>query len=99
MDFFHLFAGKGISIHASREGGDWRLVQTVPPLRISIHASREGGDASHFVSDGNTLNFNPRLPRGRRLRAFALASPSLYFNPRLPRGRRRRLSRQAALLF
>ncbi len=48
MDFFHLFAGKGISIHASREGGD--AIEKYEP-RVEV-------------------DFNPRLPRGRRLVDF-----------------------------
>ena len=34
-----------ISIHAAREGGDWRgFIVSVAGHAISIHAAREGGD-------------------------------------------------------
>ena len=53
-----------ISIHASREGGDYRA-RTIKAgdILISIHASREGGDPptpSRDRSEGE--DFNPRLP-------------------------------------
>ena len=36
----------GISIHAPREGGDYKILHLVPLVRfISIHAPREGGDS------------------------------------------------------
>ena len=37
-------AGKKISIHAAREGGDRSQQQDRIALPISIHAAREGGD-------------------------------------------------------
>ena len=34
----------GISIHAAREGGDFRKLFAFITFTISIHAAREGGD-------------------------------------------------------
>ena len=78
-----------ILIHASREGGDGVAWSAREKIAISIHASREGGDYYGFSSGPPPSDFNPRLPRGRRLgRAIQKREPTLYFNPRLPRGRR-----------
>ena len=41
-----------------------------------------------LVMDGHWSDFNPRLPRGRRLKVNPSLLTSLHFNPRLPRGRR-----------
>ncbi len=35
---------RGISIHAAREGGDFRKLFAFITFAISIHAAREGGD-------------------------------------------------------
>ena len=65
------------------------------PLRIAIgistHTSLAGGDV--FVDVEPQLNdddFNPHLPRGRRL-GYTIGSygKGQDFNPHLPRGRRR----------
>ena len=50
-----------ISIHAPREGGDWRRPRLCAGQRvISIHAPREGGDASVYgdivASDGISIH-------------------------------------------
>ncbi len=40
----------GISIHASREGGDSKgFLESFRDILISIHASREGGDDDLFT--------------------------------------------------
>ena len=55
---------------------------------ISIHAPREGGDCNAMLHRAIMSDFNPRPPRGGRLR---FAVPSFYrkdFNPRPPRGGR-----------
>ena len=36
-----------ISIHAAREGGDYRASGKSLPIFISIHAAREGGDCGN----------------------------------------------------
>ena len=56
---------------------------------ISIHASRMGGDRNSFGIFTHAVDFNPRLPDGRR--PFLITSPytDRHFNPRLPDGRRR----------
>ena len=64
-----------ISIHATRVGGD-EVPEVVKVQRgISIHASRVGGDTILKSPSSNLLNFNPRLPRGWRLRRSA---PEFY---------------------
>ncbi len=57
-----------ISIHAPREGGDVGQLGFVRLKGISIHAPREGGDAKSAMSCARTVHFNPRPPRGGRLR-------------------------------
>ena len=81
-----------ISIHAPREGGDFSRFIFLSGSMISIHAPREGG--AKFLSSFVLIytNFNPRPPRGGRLRE-PLSLPYLnYFNPRPPRGGRRNAS-------
>ena len=58
-------------------------------MLISIHALREEGD--HFASFGGHKlhHFNPRPPRGGRLKRFSKFFWLFYFNPRPPRGGRR----------
>ena len=52
-----------ISIHAAREGGDYRLVvhSSLTPS-ISIHAAREGGDFEQNQKASGIDHFNPRRP-------------------------------------
>ena len=78
-----------ISIHAPREGGDNNHNNSRKNGKISIHAPREGGDHEVFYRYQMSDYFNPRPPRGGRLRipALRLAS-SPHFNPRPPRGGR-----------
>ena len=57
-----------ISIHAPREGGDAVAEGDEIPFTISIHAPREGGDAGVSVVPEHRGYFNPRPPRGGRLR-------------------------------
>ena len=57
-----------ISIHAPREGGDGGdPAQNRDPV-ISIHAPREGGDQGYHLQICTNTDFNPRPPRGGRLR-------------------------------
>ena len=79
-----------ISIHASLVGGDGprsSLIET--SSTISIHASLVGGDSGYNPYATQGCDFNPRLPRGRRLAAPLSFLSRWDFNPRLPRGRRR----------
>ena len=58
----------GISIHAPREGGDGAAAGDHRCHCISIHAHREGGDFFYLISRMHqSLDFNPRPPRGGRL--------------------------------
>ena len=55
-----------ISIHASPKGGDLDGARRQTKVFISIHASPKGGDHLHDTRRTAALNFNPRLPEGRR---------------------------------
>ena len=77
-----------ISIHASLAGGDGALRPFVHAAVISIHASLAGGDHALIVRRLYSVDFNPRLPRGRRLVIHGKENYHDDFNPRLPRGRR-----------
>ncbi len=57
-------------------------------LDVSIHASRGGRDIAHFAGKESIMGFNPRVPRGTRLRLALKALARLGFNPRVPRGTR-----------
>ena len=58
---------RGISIHASLAEGDIGRGQARCGAPISIHASLAGGDVDALLYIGFlSVNFNPRLPRGRR---------------------------------
>ena len=59
-----------ISIHASLAGGDIAISKNDLLSNISIHASLAGGDRHPFEYQPAIRNFNPRLPRGRRLYRF-----------------------------
>ena len=81
------------------------LFQSTPPARgatsqpnhphssstISIHAPREGGDEKRGCATACHRDFNPRPPRGGRLRQLhhQRAAGLSDFNPRPPRGGRR----------
>ena len=57
-----------ISIHAPREGGDDDASIYPEEVVISIHAPREGGDYCPHRGNISAKDFNPRPPRGGRLR-------------------------------
>ena len=57
-----------ISIHAPREGGDYRNRYAYGDTNISIHAPREGGDQHRQAGTTGDGYFNPRPPRGGRRR-------------------------------
>ena len=59
---------KGISIHALREEGDFKLpFSGNAVILISIHALREEGDAVLYPLSPPSVYFYPRPPRGGRL--------------------------------
>ena len=55
-----------ISIHAPREGSDWRDREHCGARFISIHAPREGSDMLHPRRKTMHSYFYPRSPRGER---------------------------------
>ena len=78
-----------ISIHASLAGGDvvCYILDSINVGFQSTPPSREATVTDH-VAPSEAINFNPRLPRGRRRGPRAICRRRRYFNPRLPRGRR-----------
>ena len=63
---------RAISIHASRGGSDQHRRHYRLRFGISIHASRGGSDVGHDGGNARIHNFNPRFPRGKRLRGKAI---------------------------
>ena len=61
-----------ISIHAPREGGDNTAVLGLLQSTNSIHAPRQGGDYKGRDCFSDTIDFNPRPPRGGRLHIPAI---------------------------
>ena len=57
-----------ISIPALREEGDFHAYHSYLDAMISIHALREEGDVYARALLQHFVNFNPRPPRGGRLR-------------------------------
>ena len=55
---------------------------------VSIHAPRAGRDLKASVSFTRFNRFNPRAPRGARLKHLELEDAQQGFNPRAPRGAR-----------
>ena len=76
----------GISIHASRGGSDRCGHHYGREPVISIHASRGGSDPVSHVSLLTISYFNPRFPRGKRLRLFLIALGIFLFQSTLPAG-------------
>ena len=81
----------------------WELFQSTPSARratfdedngrfesiISIHALREESDSQSSTMRAASTDFNPRPPRGERLRTVHwMQNPKKDFNPRPPRGER-----------
>jgi len=82
-----------ISIHALRGEGDMNCVKNTWGAKISIHALRGEGDTKRIPQIQRVMYFNPRPPRGGRLKYSAeLIDVSFDFNPRPPRGGRRMLN-------
>ena len=65
-------------------GGDRLNQNKKEPYFISIHAPREGGDADVVYNVVYTSDFNPRPPRGGRLREKGDASPALRISIHAP---------------
>ena len=88
-----------ISIHAPREGRDFDPRRRAGEAAISIHAPREGRDS--FVKDKIMLdnNFNPRAPRGARLRGVLLLFHAVIISIHAPREGRDRCPIARALLL
>ena len=74
-----------ISIHAPREGGDIVHRMPVRKIPISIHAPREGGDPAPFPRPGEAAHFNPRPPRGGRLRQMRYYQSTTNISIHAPR--------------
>ncbi len=55
-----------ISIHSTREGGDFATGHFPHCIRISIHSTREGGDSDERWDICIYKHFNPLHPRRRR---------------------------------
>ena len=56
-----------VSIHAPREGCDYRVVVLARDGVVSIHAPREGCDKFGYRSPPLAQGFNSRTPGGVRL--------------------------------
>ena len=56
-----VYAGRKISIHAPREGGDEYIYDDTVDTSISIHAPREGGDApnAHRMPSAKSFQSTP----------------------------------------
>ena len=73
-----------ISTHAPRVGSDATHLGYVIFFKISTHAPRVGSDKfSHFVPC-LFPNFNPRSPRGERLKTVQITVDAYQFQPTLP---------------
>ena len=57
-------------------------------VEVSIRALREEGDRQRPGGFQSTSRFNPRPPRGGRLRGYSISSCGCCFNPRPPGGGR-----------
>ena len=60
-----------ISIHALREESDRKAALAHVAFSISIHALREESDGPDYQPVRDQPYFNPRPPRGERLRSFS----------------------------
>ena len=78
-----------ISIHAPREGGDYRNLYAYGDSNISIHAPREGGDATRKMTVADKPMISIHAPReGGDLIRRGADNGHVDFNPRPPRGGR-----------
>ena len=51
-----------VSIHAPREGCDWKYAEQFKAEIVSIHAPREGCDSTGYLWQSPTCSFNSRTP-------------------------------------
>jgi len=76
-----------VSIHAPRAGRDGARFRLPATDQVSIHAPRAGRDHLHPVQPHAQASFNPRAPRGARLRNNNIPlSVSLFQSTRPARG-------------
>ena len=98
MGYTVFMSGNSISIHAPREGCDVHTSLAAigqNPFQ-STHPAR-GATTTCGEHKIITMHFNPRTPRGVRLRVISNTSLSINFNPRTPRGVRQRTSTRLSL--
>ena len=82
--------GYQISIHAPREGRDYRHARHAHKASISIHAPREGRDAAGSPCSRTGVIFQSTRPaRGATMVVLFWRRKVRNFNPRAPRGARR----------
>ena len=79
--------GLGISIHASRGGSDNFALQD-PESIVLFQSTLPAGEATSSYKKSYIFhdNFNPRFPRGKRLRPFSHLIPQFQFQSTLPAG-------------
>ena len=82
---------RDVSIHAPREGCDYReVVVIISQSYVSIHAPREGCDCSIVIVIVRVSSFNSRTPGGVRLFGVGCSLTAIpSFNSRTPGGVRR----------
>ena len=68
-------------------------------LRISIHAPLAGRDLASCRTLLRCIYFNPRAPRGARLKHQLINQALPYFNPRAPRGARQQMCTKITYIF
>ena len=73
-----------ISIHAPREGGDFKIHCYHLTSRISIHAPREGGDQYGAYLTNLNDDFNPRPPRGGATSTCSISRMTAVFQSTPP---------------
>ena len=66
-----------ISIHAPREGGDFKLRQDCSIRVISIHAPARGATAGVRISNSVHMDFNPRPREGGDVTLSILSQKTL----------------------
>ena len=87
-----------ISIHALREEGDLGSVFACKfGIAISIHALREEGDQRGASMESNEKYFNPRPPRGGRLKRHLSGCLVVYEFQSTPSARRATVSRRRSV--
>ena len=76
-----------VSIHAPRAGRDDGDLRQRSGAVVSIHAPRAGRDTRRRATSARRSGFNPRAPRGARLRAECRTlAPTMFQSTRPARG-------------